>query len=82
MNDRDLEIFIPQYAATLDILRMHRLMWPLEELAAHVTLKVIAITGGQVKEALMSFREVARDELRVQQEEMPLQGMPGMECRI
>lgn len=50
VSDEDLAVLQPQYRAVLDILRQHKLGRDLESLAGVITLKVVAMTWGQVTE--------------------------------
>ena len=60
VSDKDLANFIPQYKAVLDILRSHKLGWPLEDLAGEIALKVTAVTWAQVTEAAPELTAVNR----------------------
>lgn len=54
--DEDLELLRPQYEAVRKALADYRLSASLDDLAAFITLKVVAITWGQVIEAAPELR--------------------------
>jgi len=45
-------VFVPQFAAVRDLLRVHQLGISLDDLAAAIALRVIIITWTQVRHAL------------------------------
>ncbi|MCL2586091.1 MAG: hypothetical protein FWE35_26960 [Streptosporangiales bacterium] len=49
--DEYFEVFAPQYRVALDLLKAHRLGWPVQYLAAEITLRLMIITWKQVQAA-------------------------------
>ncbi len=52
VTDEEVAVILPQYNEVYRILRNHPLGARLDDLAALLTLKVIAITWGQVREVM------------------------------